>query len=100
MAYGCEFSCRKGGIMHIINKRQLELLRERYPYGTTVCLDAMEGEKQMASGMKGKVMYVDDIGQIQVKWENGSSLALIPGVDQFHKVSEPEKKKHREEPSR
>ena len=86
--------------MHTVNKRQLELLRERYPQGTTVCLDAMVGERQMESGMKGKVSFVDDAGQIQVEWDNGSGLALIPGVDRFHKISEPQKKKNRGEPSR
>ena len=76
------------------------MLRQIYPVGTIVCLDQMEGESQMASGMKGKVLYVDDAGQIQVQWENGSGLALIPGVDQFHKVSDPANKKKQEGPSR
>ena len=52
---------REGGCMHTINGKQLEYLRKRYPSGTAVCLDAMEGEGQMASGMKGKVLYVDDV---------------------------------------
>ncbi len=34
---------------------------------------------------KGTVAYVDDIGQIGVKWDTGSSLSLIPGVDSFSK---------------
>ena len=64
----------------------------------------------MESGLKGTVVYVDDIGQILVQWENGSSLSLIPGVDRFHKISGPEKKtiqghsldpvRKKEEPSR
>ena len=56
MAYSCRSTFQKGGTMHTVNKRQLELLRERYPQGTTVCLDAMVGERQMESGMKGKSM--------------------------------------------
>ena len=91
---------REGGGMHTLNGKQLDYLRKRYPSGTAVCLDAMEGEGQMASGMKGKVLYVDDVGQLQVQWENGSGLALIPGVDQFHKVSDPANKKKQEGPSR
>ena len=31
-------------------------------------------------------MGVDDAGQILVRWETGSSLSLIPGVDSFHIV--------------
>lgn len=26
-------------------------------------------------------MFVDDIGNVHVKWQNGSSLAVIPDVD-------------------
>lgn len=47
----------------------------------------------MPSGLKGKVCYVDDAGQIHVNWENGSSLAVLPGVDSFHKIGEPHKRK-------
>lgn len=100
----------KGECMQTINKEKLEMLRKRYPAGTKVCLDAMEGERQMESGLKGTVTYVDDIGQILVQWENGSSLSLIPGVDRFHKISGSEKKavqdhsrdpiRKKEEPSR
>lgn len=86
--------------MHTVSRGKLEMLRERYPAGTPVCLDQMEGENQMASGLKGKVIYVDDAGQLHVQWENGSGLALIPGVDKFHKISNPEKKKEKGEPSR
>lgn len=76
--------------MQTINKGKLEQLRNMYPAGTTVSLDAMEGEAQMESGLKGRVICVDDAGQLLVQWENGSSLSLIPGVDRFHKVREPQ----------
>lgn len=85
----------KGGMLinieHDANK--IEMLRKRYPEGTLVCLDHMEKEHQMKPGLKGKVAYVDDAGQIHVKWENGSSLALIPGIDSFHKMEGKTKKR-------
>lgn len=86
--------------MREVSDKQLELLRKRYPEGTEVCLDHMEGESRMTKGMKGTVFYVDDAGQIHVQWENGSGLALVPGVDQFHKIGNSEKKKEKEGPSR
>lgn len=86
--------------MRVVSEKQLELLRKRYPEGTEVCLDHMEGESQMTAGMKGTVFCVDDAGQIHVQWKNGSGLALVPGVDQFHKIGSQEKKKEKEGPSR
>lgn len=86
--------------MRKISRQQLEMLKMRYPKGTRVCLDHMEGEKRMASGLKGSVEFVDAAGQIHVRWENGSSLALIPGADRFHKEGMPDKKKGKEMPSR
>lgn len=60
--------------------------RTKYPVGTIVVLDHMGDPQAPAPGTRGKVVFVDDIGQIHVKWATGSSLALIPGVDEFHVV--------------
>lgn len=37
----------------------------------------------MPSGLTGTVEFIDDAKQIHVRWENGSSLALIPKIDKF-----------------
>ena len=58
-------------------------MRRRYPPGTEVTLNSMEGESHMPPGLKGKVDMVDDAGQIHVNWENGSSLALGSGSGQL-----------------
>jgi DNA/RNA-binding domain of Phe-tRNA-synthetase-like protein len=78
--------------MHIVGRKQLELLRKQYPEGTEVCLEYMEGESRMTPGLKGKVCCVDDAGQIHVNWQNGSSLAVIPGVDRVWAVRRPVEK--------
>ncbi len=82
-----------------MDRNRVELLRKRYPKGTRLCLDNMEGEPQMPSGLKGEVFAVDDAGQIHVQWENGSTLALTE-VDSFHKEAAPEKSKRKGEISR
>ncbi len=51
--------------------------------GTKIRLINMRDEPQMPFGLLGTVEFVDDANQIHVKWENGSSLALVPEVDQF-----------------
>lgn len=70
-------------------KYNAEQLRRKYPKGTKVVLEHMEGEPQMKEGLVGKVKFVDDIGQIHVSWENGSSLALNVDVDRFQAKREP-----------
>lgn len=37
-------------------------------------------------GTEGNVEFVDDAGQIHMKWDNGRTLALIPGIDEFVKI--------------
>ena len=66
-------------------------IREMYPEGTQIVLTEMAGESQMPYGLKGTVKFVDDAGQIHMKWENGSSLALNIHEDTFEKVEAPEK---------
>lgn len=82
------------------DERRLEMLRHSYKPGTKVCLDNMEGEPRMPAGLKGEVFHVDDIGQIHVQWENGSTLALNADMDRFHRVGSAEKKREKGEPSR
>jgi len=71
--------------------KNVEQIREMYPEGTLIELEEMKGEPQMPSGMKGKVRFVDDMGQIHMRWENGSSLALNIEEDSFNKVEPTEK---------
>ncbi|WP_243126678.1 DUF4314 domain-containing protein [Clostridium sp. HBUAS56010] len=40
-------------------------------------------------GTEGMVELVDDAGSIHMKWDNGRTLALIPGEDSFTVISQP-----------
>ena len=68
-------------------KTQAEVaaIRKRYPIGSRLELDYME-EPGMPPGLKGIVDHIDDQGQLHMIWENGRSLALIPGADRFHRL--------------
>lgn len=69
--------------MKFPSKAVLERLRCTYPQGTKVRLLAMDDAQAPPVGTKGGVQGVDDAGNIRVNWENGSSLSLIPDVDEF-----------------
>lgn len=79
----------------------VERIRKQYPEGTRIILDEMDDpyRKDMMAGLKGIVVHVDDLAQIHCAWENGSSLALIPGEDKFHRDTEQEQAIRPEEPN-
>lgn len=75
--------------MQFPNKRQLEVLRERYPTGTRIRLNHMDDPyAPILPGTTGSVGYIDDAGNIHMKWDNGRSLSLIDGVDDFEIISD------------
>lgn len=78
-----------------------ERIRRQYPEGTKIILDEMNDpyRKDMVSGLRGIVDHVDDAAQIHCIWQNGSSLALIPGEDKFHIDAEQEQDIQPEEQS-
>lgn len=71
----------------MLDREAIEGIKMRYPKGTQIKLHEMEGEEQMPFGLSGEVICVDDIGQVHVKWENGSTLALHPIKDKFEVLS-------------
>ena len=74
--------------MRFPSKEQIEMIRKEYPTGTKVELLAMDDKQAPPVGTIGEVIAVDDIGQLVMRWQNGSGLNLIPGVDSFRKVGE------------
>ena len=45
----------------------------------------------LATGEEGIITSVDDLGTLNIKWENGSTLGLVVGVDEFEIIEEQEK---------
>ena len=96
---GAEFkAARKVILRHLSgnsafpSKSYLEQLRKQYPKGTKLQLLSMRNEKYpVLPGTVGEVTHIDDAGSIHMRWENGSSLALIPEIDSFQTVSEAKK---------
>ena len=72
-------------------RRQAQHIKEDYPPGTRVMLLSMEDPwSPVPSGTRGTVDVVDDIGQIHMKWDNGRTIALVPGEDSFRKLTDTE----------
>ena len=69
-----------------VTQKELEQLRQQYPKGTRLKLISMDDPHGVPAGTVGEVEFIDDIGQIHMKWENGSSLALIPEADKFIRI--------------
>lgn len=63
------------------------MIKKQYPSRTRLCCDLMQDDPfPIPPGICGTVVGVDDAGEVMMKWDNGRSLSLIPGLDSFHKV--------------
>ena len=72
-------------------RRQAQRYKELYPPGTRLMLLSMEDPyAPVESGTRGTVKTVDDMGHIHMLWDNGRTLALVPGEDSFRTLTESE----------
>ena len=67
------------------------LAKEKYPSGTRIVLSSMgDDPNPIESGARGTVKFVDDIGTVHCDFDNGRSLGLIDGEDDFRALTEQE----------
>jgi len=57
-------------------------MRSKYTGRRVKCI-LMKDENPVPPGTEGTVTMVDDSPTIHVIWDNGSTLGLIPNVDEF-----------------
>ena len=50
------------------------------------CIEMKDDPLPIESGSMGTVVYVDDMGTIHIKWDNGRTLGLIHGMDRYEIV--------------
>ena len=68
----------------------VKFMKEQYPPGTRIRLTEMKDPyAPVPPGTEGSVDYIDDECQFHMKWDNGRTLALIPGVDRFSIIPQP-----------
>ena len=67
-----------------MDRKMVNFIREQYLPGTRIRLNSMEDPyAPIAPGTEGEVDFVDDIGTIHMKWDNGRALGIVPGEDSF-----------------
>ncbi|MBO5435946.1 DUF4314 domain-containing protein [bacterium] len=69
-----------------ITNQFINNIKRMYPIGEKIRLISIKNEPQMPSGLEGIIETIDGIGQIHVKWDNGSSLALNIDADEFELI--------------
>ena len=74
------------------NEDKIKKIKDKYPNGTEIELIEMNDPYAVPIGTHGIVDFVDDIGTIFVKWDNGSSLGLVLGEDKFKVIKKPNPK--------
>ena len=51
--------------------------------GKRIRINHMDDMLPVPDGTEGMITGIDDIGQIQVQWDNGSTLSVIDDVDDY-----------------
>ena len=60
----------------------------RQDIGRRIRIIEMKGE-DFPRDMEGVITHVDDMSNIHVKWDNGSTLSVIPDEDQYEILGNP-----------
>lgn len=77
------------GKNRIYTQKEVESIKQKYVIGTRVKLIKMYDElSKIPIGTEGIIESIDDIGTLHMSWDNGSSLGLIVGIDEFEVIGE------------
>ena len=51
--------------------------------GMRIRIIQMEDDHGVDEGMEGTILTIDDLGTLHVRWDDGSQLGVIPGIDKY-----------------
>ena len=69
------------------SRETVERIRRLYPVGCRVELVQMDDPfSKLTPGSQGTVASVDDTGTVFVRWDCGSGLGIVYGVDRVRKL--------------
>lgn len=70
------------------DKRRIEMIRSLYPAGSRIELISLcNYEAGMPVGLRGTVVGVDDQPALLMNWDNGRTLSILIGEDNFRKLT-------------
>ncbi len=71
--------------------RNVNQIKQDYPKGTRILLIQMNDEpRPIGPNTCGTVYHVDDLGTIHCHFDNGRSLGVLMGKDEFRKLTREE----------
>ena len=71
--------------MKLPSNEQMAQIRADYPPGTRVVLEFMDDPLARPVGIYGTVIAVDSLGDLIMRWDNGSGLNVCLEVDRVQK---------------
>ena len=74
--------------MRMNSPAALHALRSQFTPGTRVELLQMEDIQAPPVGTKGTGIGIDDTGSLMVRWDNGSGLNVLYGIDRCQIITE------------
>jgi len=69
--------------MRVPTQEEIERTRERYEGKRIELIEMPEDPHPVEPGTVGTCEMVDGLGHLEMKWDDGRTLSLIPGVDRF-----------------
>lgn len=70
-----------------LSQGQVERIKKQYPVGTRIEMISMDDPySPIEPGTQGTIDYVDDVGTLHCKFDNGRTLGVIPSEDSFKTI--------------
>lgn len=69
-------------------KEQVAARRRAFPMGCRVVLIQMDDAHAPPAGTQGVVDHVDDTGTVHIRWDSGSCLGAVYGVDTIEQLDQ------------